>query len=58
MREAHLPDILGGVVEPRPAVRRRLEAAGPLLGISCGSPLTLNTHPRKLKVLVDAAAAP
>lgn len=41
----------------RRAVREQYETAGPLLAASCGSPLTLDTDPRKLDTMVEVAAS-
>jgi len=39
----------------RRLVREQFDAAGALLAASCGSPLTLDTDPRKLDIMVEAA---
>ncbi|MGD9498398.1 MAG: hypothetical protein AB7Y46_19045, partial [Armatimonadota bacterium] len=39
----------------RRLVSEQFGAAGPLLAASCGSPLTLDTDPRKLDIMVQAA---
>ncbi len=40
----------------RRLVHEQFANAGPLLAASCGSPLTLDTDPRKLDIMVEAAA--